>query len=157
MAEALKIVSVQRGHDPRDFVLAAFGGAGPLHAAALAAMERLRDAGVAVIPITCRPAGWCDHIARMWPVAAVVGENGAFYYRYDRTLRKMQRRYFKTAEQRAADRAPEARRAVLEPPTDREAGFDGSTAGLGHIDGDCTILCKGHPGAVVSGCRESAQ
>jgi N-methylhydantoinase A len=37
MAEVLKIVSVQRGHDPRDFVLAAFGGAGPLHAAALAA------------------------------------------------------------------------------------------------------------------------
>jgi N-methylhydantoinase A len=32
----LKIVSVQRGHDPRDFALAAFGGAGPLHAAALA-------------------------------------------------------------------------------------------------------------------------
>jgi N-methylhydantoinase A len=37
MAEALKIVSVRRGHDPRDFVLAAFGGAGPLHAVALAA------------------------------------------------------------------------------------------------------------------------
>ena len=37
MAEALKIVSVQRGHDARQFVLAAFGGAGPLHAAALAA------------------------------------------------------------------------------------------------------------------------
>jgi N-methylhydantoinase A len=36
MAEALKIVSVQRGHDPRTFTLAAFGGAGPLHAAALA-------------------------------------------------------------------------------------------------------------------------
>jgi N-methylhydantoinase A len=36
MAEVLKIVSVQRGHDARDFVLAAFGGAGPLHAAALA-------------------------------------------------------------------------------------------------------------------------
>jgi N-methylhydantoinase A len=36
MAEALKIVSVQRGHDPREFMLAAFGGAGPLHAAALA-------------------------------------------------------------------------------------------------------------------------
>jgi N-methylhydantoinase A len=36
MAEVLKIVSLQRGHDPRDFVLAAFGGAGPLHAAALA-------------------------------------------------------------------------------------------------------------------------
>ncbi|MBV8827006.1 MAG: hydantoinase/oxoprolinase family protein [Hyphomicrobiales bacterium] len=37
MSEVLKIVSVQRGHDPRDFGLAAFGGAGPLHAAALAA------------------------------------------------------------------------------------------------------------------------
>jgi N-methylhydantoinase A len=36
MAEALKIVSLQRGHDPREFVLAAFGGAGPMHAAALA-------------------------------------------------------------------------------------------------------------------------
>ena len=36
MAETLKIVSVQRGHDARQFVLAAFGGAGPLHAAALA-------------------------------------------------------------------------------------------------------------------------
>jgi N-methylhydantoinase A len=36
MAEALKIVSVQRGHDPREFALLAFGGAGPMHAAALA-------------------------------------------------------------------------------------------------------------------------
>ena len=36
MAEALRIVSVQRGHDARDFTLVAFGGAGPLHAAALA-------------------------------------------------------------------------------------------------------------------------
>ena len=47
------------------------------------AMERLRDAGKLVIPITGRPAGWCDHIARMWPVDAVVGENGALYMRYD--------------------------------------------------------------------------
>jgi hypothetical protein len=78
---------------------------GLLPAAALAAMERLGDAGVAVIPITGRPAGWCDHIARMWPVEAVVGENGAFYYRYDRELRKMERCYFKTAEARGADRS----------------------------------------------------
>ena len=77
---------------------------GLLPAAALTAMERLRAAGVRTIPITGRPAGWCDHIARMWPVEAVVGENGAFYYRYDRTLRKMQRCYFKTAEAREADR-----------------------------------------------------
>jgi hypothetical protein len=77
---------------------------GRLPAAALAAMERLETAGKRVIPITGRPAGWCDHIARMWPVEAVVGENGAFYYRYDRALRMMQRSYFKTAEARAADR-----------------------------------------------------
>ncbi|MEE2805017.1 MAG: hydantoinase/oxoprolinase family protein [Pseudomonadota bacterium] len=36
MAEALRIVSIERGHDPREFSLVAFGGAGPLHAAALA-------------------------------------------------------------------------------------------------------------------------
>ena len=42
MAEALKIVSVQRGHDPREFALAAFGGAGPLHAVALAERTRHR-------------------------------------------------------------------------------------------------------------------
>jgi hypothetical protein len=77
---------------------------GRLPSAALAAMERLEAAGMQVVPITGRPAGWCDHIARMWPVAAVVGENGAFYFRYDRALRRMQRRYFKTDEARAADR-----------------------------------------------------
>jgi N-methylhydantoinase A len=48
MAEVLKIVSVQRGHDPREFALAAFGGAGPLHCAALA-----RELGIA--EIVCPP------------------------------------------------------------------------------------------------------
>lgn len=36
MARAIRVISVQRGHDPRDFTLVAFGGAGPLHAARLA-------------------------------------------------------------------------------------------------------------------------
>jgi len=54
--------------------------AGKLTAGAYAAMERLKRAGKLVVPITGRPAGWCDHIARMWPVDAVVGENGAFYF-----------------------------------------------------------------------------
>ena len=53
---------------------------GKLTAAAYAALEQLHDAGLIVVPITGRPAGWCDHIARMWPVDAVVGENGAFYF-----------------------------------------------------------------------------
>ena len=37
MARALRVVSVERGHDPREFALVAFGGAGPLHAPTLAA------------------------------------------------------------------------------------------------------------------------
>ncbi len=77
---------------------------GRLPAVVFKAMERLQTAGIKVIPITGRPAGWCDHIARMWPVDGLVGENGAFYFRYDDTLKKMQRRYFKSDEQRAADR-----------------------------------------------------
>ncbi len=52
---------------------------GRLTAAAYSALEKLSQAGLRVIPVTGRPAGWCDHIARFWPVAAVVGENGAFY------------------------------------------------------------------------------
>jgi HAD superfamily hydrolase (TIGR01484 family) len=63
--------------------------AGKLTAQAYAAMESLQRAGKRVIPVTGRPAGWCDHIARMWPVDAVVGENGAFYFWFaDGKLRK---------------------------------------------------------------------
>jgi len=56
------------------------------------------------VPITGRPAGWCDHIARMWPVDAVVGENGAFYFRYDAAARKLVKRFLVPAEERAANR-----------------------------------------------------
>lgn len=50
MAEALKIVSVQRGYDPREFILAAFGGAGPLHAVALADELAMREVLCPPIP-----------------------------------------------------------------------------------------------------------
>jgi HAD superfamily hydrolase (TIGR01484 family) len=53
---------------------------GKLGAQAYAALEALQRGGKRVIPVTGRPAGWCDHIARMWPVDAVIGENGAFYF-----------------------------------------------------------------------------
>ena len=79
--------------------------AGQLGATAYGAMASLAEAGLAVLPITGRPAGWCDHIARMWPVAGVVGENGAFYFRYDRERRRMVRRFWRTAEERRRDRA----------------------------------------------------
>lgn len=77
---------------------------GRLPAVAFSALERLHMAGLTVVPITGRPAGWCDHIARMWPVDAVVGENGAFYFRYDGAGRRMIRRYWKRAAERQADR-----------------------------------------------------
>ncbi len=77
---------------------------GILPAAVFSAFERLQSSGVHIVPITGRPAGWCDHIARMWPVDGVVGENGAFYFRYDEGTKKMIRRYWKPDRERQADR-----------------------------------------------------
>jgi len=85
---------------------------GRLIAAAYSALERLQQAGLMVVPVTGRPAGWCDHIARMWPVSAVVGENGAFYFRYDPVRREMQRRFADDDATRAIHR--ERLRAVGE-------------------------------------------
>lgn len=65
---------------------------GMLPESSYGALWDLARAGIRVVPVTGRPAGWCDHIARMWPVAGVVGENGAFYYAYDRERRTMTRR-----------------------------------------------------------------
>jgi HAD superfamily hydrolase (TIGR01484 family) len=77
---------------------------GRLTADAYAALERLDHAGLAVVPITGRPAGWCDMIARFWPVAGVVGENGAFYFRYDKAERRMIRRFVASDEERRENR-----------------------------------------------------
>jgi HAD superfamily hydrolase (TIGR01484 family) len=87
---------------------------GKLTAQAYDALERLQRAGKRVIPVTGRPAGWCDHIARMWPVDAVVGENGAFYFWYDG--RKLQRRYHDDGPARDAKRARlrELARAIVQ-------------------------------------------
>jgi HAD superfamily hydrolase (TIGR01484 family) len=77
--------------------------AGKLTAAAYAALERLHAAGRIVVPVTGRPAGWCDHIARMWPVDAVVGENGAFYFFFSEG--KLHKRFVDDALTRARKRA----------------------------------------------------
>lgn len=78
---------------------------GRVAAEVYAAMERLRGAGLLVVPITGRPAGWCDLIARQWPVDAVVGENGAFYFRYDTDARRMIRAWADAEPVRAANKA----------------------------------------------------
>jgi HAD superfamily hydrolase (TIGR01484 family) len=73
---------------------------GRLFAKAYTALERLQGAGLLVIPVTGRPAGWCDHIARMWPVDAVIGENGAFWFRHDAKQGKLVKRYVVAPEER---------------------------------------------------------
>src|SRR6185437_5356322 len=53
---------------------------GKLTDEAFSSLWQLKRAGFVVIPVTGRPAGWCDHFARFWPVDAIVGENGAFSF-----------------------------------------------------------------------------
>ena len=77
--------------------------AGKLTAQAYAALEALHRAGRRTIAVTGRPAGWCDHIARMWPVDAVVGENGAFYFFFAEG--RLQKRFADDEHARAAKRA----------------------------------------------------
>lgn len=77
---------------------------GELRAPAYAALWSLREAGIAVVPVTGRPAGWCEMIARQWPVAGVVGENGGFYFRYDHAARKMRRHFDQDAATQAENR-----------------------------------------------------
>jgi N-methylhydantoinase A len=54
MARAIRVISVQRGHDPRDYTLMAFGGAGPLHAARLA-----RELDVTRVLVPANPGILC--------------------------------------------------------------------------------------------------
>ena len=76
---------------------------GRLTAQAYAALERWQASGRLAIAVTGRPAGWCDHIARMWPVDAVVGENGALYFRF--AGGKLVKRYHEDEAARAGRRA----------------------------------------------------
>ena len=77
---------------------------GRLTSIAYSAMERWQNAGKLMIPVTGRPAGWCDHIARMWPVDAVVGENGAFYFYMDKREGRLKQRFIFDAKTRRENR-----------------------------------------------------
>jgi len=78
---------------------------GALTPGAYAALARLKRAGKLVVPVTGRPAGWCDHIARMWPVDGVVGENGALWMRHDARSGKLLRGFVDDAATRRTNRA----------------------------------------------------
>lgn len=81
---------------------------GQLPSVSYEALWKLHDAGVKVVPITGRPAGWCEMIARLWPVEGVIGENGGFYFRYSASAgekqKKMQRWFFFNEEEMALNR-----------------------------------------------------
>jgi HAD superfamily hydrolase (TIGR01484 family) len=108
---------------------------GKLGAQAYAALESLQRAGRKVIPVTGRPAGWCDHIARMWPVDAVVGENGAFYFWfadgklskrfvYDAAARALQRRALEEISARILAQVPGAALASDQPYRQTDLAID---------------------------------
>jgi HAD superfamily hydrolase (TIGR01484 family) len=75
---------------------------GRLAAQTYGALERLQQAGVTVIPVTAAPAGWCDQMARMWPVDGVVGENGGFFFRRLGHGDGVERSFWHPAEHRQA-------------------------------------------------------
>jgi len=88
---------------------------GRLTPQAYGALADLRQAGLRVVLVTGRPAGWCDHIARMWPVDAVIGENGAFYFWYDAAARKLKSRHVFDETVRAGhtERMAQVRETIL--------------------------------------------
>lgn len=79
---------------------------GQLGPEAYDSLWRLHRAGMKIVPVTGRPAGWCEMIARFWPVHGVIGENGGFYFRYvnDATGKHMRRHFVFTEAEREANR-----------------------------------------------------
>jgi len=76
--------------------------AGKLTAQAYEALEALQRSGRRTVAVTGRPAGFCDQVARLWPVDAVVGENGGFYFWFRNG--RLHREYREAAEIRASNR-----------------------------------------------------
>lgn len=66
---------------------------GKIPSSAFESLWLLIQNGLLVIPVTGRPAGWCDHIARMWPVSGIVGENGALYFWFDQEQGRLKKRF----------------------------------------------------------------
>ena len=108
---------------------------GKLGAQAYGALEALQHAGKKVIPVTGRPAGWCDHIARMWPVDAVVGENGSFYFWFaegklgkrfvdDQPTRARQRRELQKLSKSILRQVPGAALASDQPYRETDLAID---------------------------------
>ncbi len=70
---------------------------------AFLALHKARQAGIKTVIVTGRPAGWVDHLARMWPVDGVVGENGGLWFWHDG--HRLQRRFLQSRSRRAENRS----------------------------------------------------
>lgn len=73
---------------------------GLLPASCYGALERLQAARLKVVVVTAAPAGWCDQMARMWPIDGVIGENGGLFFRRD-GLGGVKRRFWQEGDRRA--------------------------------------------------------
>lgn len=85
---------------------------GKLVPEAFEALWKLQRAGLWVVPVTGRPAGWCDAIARQWPVDGVVGENGALAF-YEEGGRLKRFVHPSVADASVREKLREVERAVL--------------------------------------------
>jgi len=77
---------------------------GQIPAKVYAALEDLRSSGLLCVPVTGRPGGWCDMIARTWPVDGVVGENGGLAFRLLGEGKAMERRFLQEPAKRLQNR-----------------------------------------------------
>jgi HAD superfamily hydrolase (TIGR01484 family) len=77
---------------------------GKITAGAYHALWNLRRAGIGVVIVTGRPAGWADAILRLMPVDHVIAENGALTLSYDKNLRRMVRDHALGKKQRDLNR-----------------------------------------------------
>ncbi len=97
---------------------------GKLRPDAFDALWQLHEAGLIVIPVTGRPAGWCDHIARFWPVTAVVGENGGLYFHHDGKKLHREFLYDEDDREKFRDRLDEIRKTILREVPDCKVASD---------------------------------
>ncbi|SDP69144.1 hypothetical protein SAMN04488595_116124 [Ralstonia sp. 25mfcol4.1] len=67
---------------------------GRLPAETYTALAQLQASGVHVVPVTAAPAGWCDQMARMWPVDGVIAENGGLFLRRSSDGHRVERHYW---------------------------------------------------------------
>jgi HAD superfamily hydrolase (TIGR01484 family) len=120
---------------------------GRLTAEAYSALDQLKRQGLLVIPVTGRPAGWCDHIARMWPIDGVVGENGAFYFTYDTVQHRLLKRFVSHEKAGDEDRAARKNRlAEIAAHILREVPGSALASDQGYREADIAIdFCEDVP------------